>query len=560
MSESQINFTSQERIDAILEENIRRGLGEITSKLGELDIKVESQKWHPVPKKAEPRYSQDELAEVARSIYRSNIKPVVEEKKEEKVEVPDTIASRANARALARSLVGLRNGGNEGRLSPLAGPNGGNTGNPNCGSGSYFALTTSMTTEEYEEHLKEKYGLSEKNDSDPCWTGYKRKPGTKKFDKGSCVKESVDYIETLEDALLLLEDTSWQSIDKVMRSIAYENGITPKQLHKEFKATHGMIPDAWLEENVNVESVGWMPLDEAVRINKIGQVIEVSFMFRGGTQRLKFFWPEAGMPSRDDMQKACQKFWPGARLLAFYPSHDPGDQHNQMVIIPALTENFEIIDHTIWDFMSEEDTEAYDDIAAEVGEPVSLVYLTEDEDAFEVVVADHDTGEERVVVFGEGKRGLWDNIHAKRKRGEKPAKPGDKSYPKTLNVESVIEDPEKVGKKQQARRVDLNKKAKDKAYAKFGGKPPWMKEEFVDEGAAWTKKEGQNSAGGLNEKGRKSYERENPGSDLKAPSKKVGNPRRKSFCARMKGMRKRQKASNNTGNDRLSKSLRAWNC
>ena len=80
------------------------------------------------------------------------------------------------------------------------------------------------------------------------------------------------------------------------------------------------------------------------------------------------------------------------------------------------------------------------------------------------------------------------------------------------------------------------------------------------EGAAWTKKEGQNKEGGLNEKGRKSYEKENPGSDLKAPSKKVGNPRRRSFCARMKGMRKRQKPSNNTGDDRLSKSLRAWNC
>ena len=82
----------------------------------------------------------------------------------------------------------------------------------------------------------------------------------------------------------------------------------------------------------------------------------------------------------------------------------------------------------------------------------------------------------------------------------------------------------------------------------------------VEEGAAWTKKEGKNKSGGLNEKGRKSYEKENPGSDLKAPSKKVGNPRRKSFCARMKGMRKRQKPSNNTGDDRLSKSLRAWNC
>jgi hypothetical protein len=89
----------------------------------------------------------------------------------------------------------------------------------------------------------------------------------------------------------------------------------------------------------------------------------------------------------------------------------------------------------------------------------------------------------------------------------------------------------------------------------------WRDElDYVQEGAAWTKKEGKNKSGGLNEKGRKSYEKENPGSDLKAPSKKVGNPRRKSFCARMKGMRKRQKPSNNTGDDRLSKSLRAWNC
>ena len=86
--------------------------------------------------------------------------------------------------------------------------------------------------------------------------------------------------------------------------------------------------------------------------------------------------------------------------------------------------------------------------------------------------------------------------------------------------------------------------------------------ENVEEGAAWTKKSGQNKSGGLNEKGRKSYERENPGSDLKAPSKKVGNPRRASFCARMKGM-KAKLTSAKTARDpdsRINKSLRAWNC
>jgi len=141
------------------------------------------------------------------------------------------------------------------------------------------------------------------------------------------------------------------------------------------------------------------------------------------------------------------------------------------------------------------------------------------------------------VSIDEGKKkGLWDRIHAKRKRGERPARPGEKDYPKTLNVEGT-DTP-----------VAAIKTNELKTFKQFC------------EGAAWTKKSGQNSEGGLNEKGRKSYERENPGSDLKAPSKKVGNPRRASFCARMKGMRKRQKPSNNTGDDRLSKSLRAWNC
>ena len=91
---------------------------------------------------------------------------------------------------------------------------------------------------------------------------------------------------------------------------------------------------------------------------------------------------------------------------------------------------------------------------------------------------------------------------------------------------------------------------------------------------AWTRKEGKSESGGLNQKGVDSYKKANPGSKLKTavttkPSKlKSGSKaakRRKSFCARMKGMRddrlsKRQKASNNTGDDRLSKSLRKWNC
>jgi hypothetical protein len=85
--------------------------------------------------------------------------------------------------------------------------------------------------------------------------------------------------------------------------------------------------------------------------------------------------------------------------------------------------------------------------------------------------------------------------------------------------------------------------------------------DFITEVAAWQRKEGKKESGGLNEKGRKSYERENPGSDLKAPQPE-GGPRKKSFCARMKGM-KSKLTSKKTANDpdsRINKSLRAWNC
>ena len=84
---------------------------------------------------------------------------------------------------------------------------------------------------------------------------------------------------------------------------------------------------------------------------------------------------------------------------------------------------------------------------------------------------------------------------------------------------------------------------------------------YVQEGAAWTKKAGKNKEGGLNEKGRKSYERENPGSDLKAPQPEGGS-RKKSFCARMGGMKKKL-TSSKTANDpdsRINKALRKWKC
>jgi len=88
---------------------------------------------------------------------------------------------------------------------------------------------------------------------------------------------------------------------------------------------------------------------------------------------------------------------------------------------------------------------------------------------------------------------------------------------------------------------------------------------------AWQRKEGQRASGGLNKKGVASYRKEHPGSKLQTavttkPSKlKAGSKasnRRKSFCARMSGMKKKLTSAKtaNDPNSRINKSLRAWNC
>ena len=88
---------------------------------------------------------------------------------------------------------------------------------------------------------------------------------------------------------------------------------------------------------------------------------------------------------------------------------------------------------------------------------------------------------------------------------------------------------------------------------------------------AWQRKEGKSESGGLNAKGVASYRRENPGSKLKTavttkPSKlKAGSKsakRRKSFCSRMSGMKKKLTSAKtaNDPNSRINKSLRKWNC
>lgn len=267
------------------------------------------------------------------------------------------------------------------------------------------------------------------------------------------------------------------------------------------------------------------------------------------------------------------------------------------------------------------------------------------------------------------KPGLWANIRAKRKRGESPAKPGDKDYPDSKNwnkltkesatpptlaelalppvlgpiggagvgaaiglggdqILNLLRPTEDKEKRKQQRRNSLllgagvgggiglsrglkssvnsvnnfakqlnNEKrleflqqrllqkqssiaqlAKEaagrcwegykpvkgkKAYSDDSCEPVGSKEKKAE--GAWTRSEGKSESGGLNAKGRASLKAQ--GHDIKPPvteSKPTGEraARRKSFCARMGGM-KSKLTSSETANDpdsRINKALRKWNC
>ena len=84
---------------------------------------------------------------------------------------------------------------------------------------------------------------------------------------------------------------------------------------------------------------------------------------------------------------------------------------------------------------------------------------------------------------------------------------------------------------------------------------------------AWQRKAGKNPEGGLNEAGRRSAKAQ--GMNLKRPVKAAeakrspkAAARRRSFCARMSGMRAKLTSAKtrNDPNSRINKALRAWDC
>jgi hypothetical protein len=129
---------------------------------------------------------------------------------------------------------------------------------------------------EYEPSIVDKI-LSELGESGPCWKGYKRKKGTSKFEKGSCVKsENVS-----------IEDANGNTFAEVI------DIIKPEPI-KGFKSQ----------------------VNEAIRMQaQTGNVIGVTLNWRGKYYSLKMFFPQVKLPTRKEINDELQKVYPGSIVV-----------------------------------------------------------------------------------------------------------------------------------------------------------------------------------------------------------------------------------------------------
>jgi len=166
----------------------------------------------------------------------------------------------------------------------------------------------------------------------------------------------------------------------------------------------------------------------------------------------------------------------------------------------------------------------------------------------------------------EEKRGLWDNIHAKRKRieagsGERMRKPGSKGAPSEADLKAANEQ------------FDLIEEVVEQLAEEQGidSETIWETLESVDDNELYEyaidAKGHKSSTGGLTQKGVDAYNAKTggnlktavttPPSKLK-PGSKAAN-RRKSFCARMGGVEGPMKDDKGRPT-RKALALKKWNC
>ena len=266
-------------------------------------------------------------------------------------------------------------------------------------------------------------------------------------------------------------------------------------------------------------------VEEAVRLPaKNGNLIDTYFFFRGKYYALKMFFPQISIPKKSDVESQVQKVYPGARLATYkVTDYEPGQ--------PIL--------HA-------EESRGHSKTVEKTFEYDSRTSTKITENAEGALEENEDSLRDRRMERG----GVDGNIRYDRAPGK----------------------PNLMGKKKPrgGSAMDFVRGEIEKKYGKGALIDTKKKNEEVQH-EDWQKVNRKDKTDGLSQKAVDAYRRENPGSKLKTavtkkPSElKAGSKdanRRKSFCSRMKGMKKRL-TSAKTARDpdsRINKALRRWNC
>jgi len=312
---------------------------------------------------------------------------------------------------------------------------------------------------------------------------------------------------------------------------------------------------------VKKEEVG---LEEGMRLpSQYGSVYIVTFGWRGKYHYLKMFFPQPNKPTKAEVTAAVDKVYPGARVSAYTEtavgqgdsyfnagSTDGGDGGKEPNVFSRFGEST---------------------VVHKMGGVV--MGKTHTNDGKNTVQVDDAPTTKKTYDFVK-KKGLNTVDSSGKPTPDTTYDERKAAGLKTVRgpQESTDLTGDEYNKMVSKRQLSDKKRSRREADANTSTNNGQMEEVQIEEGTpAWQRKEGKNPEGGLNQKGVDSYRRANPGSKLKTavttePSKlkkgsKAAN-RRKSFCSRMKGMKKKL-TSAKTANDpdsRINKSLRKWNC
>ena len=144
-----------------------------------------------------------------------------------------------------------------------------------------------------------------------------------------------------------------------------------------------------------------------------------------------------------------------------------------------------------------------------------------------------DSVEDQALELIEKKKGLWANIHAKRERGESPAKKGDKDYPKTLNVEGVSVVAERTRyAKEKGTDSQTGKESKSGGTIKPGSAMSKVRKNLAGQGLMSSRGKAIQPQGKKKEKGAKGYQGVTPVDKIKGTLARKRAPKPNPYKAR----------------------------